>query len=289
MKTVCRWLAAAACVMLWNCASGNETAYTDAEPAQRDTAAFEKRVRTLAAACPRLKIETLGVVVYSGGFEAPLECLHVAPQGPVKRRVLVVGGVHGDEPAGVESALRLAGNLCGDPGRWPDTAFEIVPLLNPWGWSRDRRRNRDGRDINRDFASFDTQEARLLRDFIQLRRYDLALDLHEDPAARGFYLYQYDRADQTLSRRIIDRIARMGFEPEENVRMVILRTDHGLIDAPRWGLHYMRLTRQLSLANVLRLEHSPAVFTVETPPHLELNERCRIHLTALEMLVDAIP
>lgn len=36
--------------------------------------------------------------------------------------------------------------------------------------------------------------------------------------------------------------------------MIILRTDDGVIDAPMWGLRYMRLTDQLSVTNFLRLE-----------------------------------
>jgi hypothetical protein len=52
------------------------------------------------------------------------------------------------------------------------------------------------------------------------------------------------------------------FGAERRVRMVILRTRDGLIDAPRWGLKYMRLTGQLSLTNYLRLEHSREVYTI---------------------------
>ena len=59
------------------------------------------------------------------------------------------------------------------PSVYPDVSFDIVPLLNPWGWSRDVRYDRDGRDVNRDFATFATQEARVFRDLVAGRRYDL--------------------------------------------------------------------------------------------------------------------
>jgi len=282
-----RWLRIAAAIALWSCASGHEAPYEEAPPPQRDPAALAQRIEALAAGCPRLTVERLGTAVYPG-FAAPVHLLRYVPEGEVGRRVLVTGGVHGDEPAGVEAALRLVERLCADPGRRPRTAFDVVPLVNPWGWAHHLRRNRDGRDVNRDFASFDTQEARLFRPVADARRYDLMVDLHEDAAARGFYLYRCDRPEQFLCRRIIARIGEMGFPPEREVRMIALRADDGLIDAPGWGLVYMRLTRQLSITNYLRLENGPHVFTVETPPHLSLDDRCRIHLTAVEMFVDAL-
>ena len=283
----CRWICLAVALVCWACASGHEAPYDRPLPLQRDPATLARRIEALAAGCPRLTVERLGTVVYPG-FAAPVHLLRYVPEGEVGRRVLVTGGLHGNEPAGVEAALRLAERICADPGRWPRTAFDVVPLVNPWGWAHHMRRNRDGRDVNRDFASFDTQEARLFRPVGDARRYDLMVDLHEDPAARGFYLYQYDRPDPALCRRIIARIGEMGFPPEREVRMIALRADDGLIDAPGWGLVYMRLTRQFSITNYLRLENGPHVFTVETPPHLSLDDRCRIHLTAVEMFVDAL-
>ena len=57
----------------------------------------------------------------------------------------------------------------------------------------------------------------------------------------------------------------MGYPIEENVSMVILKTENGIIDAPMWGLRYMRITGQLTLSNYYRLNNSPHVYTIETP------------------------
>ena len=70
----------------------------------------------------------------------------------------------------------------------------------------------------------------------------------------------------------------------QDVRMVVLRTRDGLIDAPRWGLLYMRLTGQLSITNYLRLENSGEVYTIETPMHLPMKDRVRIHRRAFERI-----
>jgi hypothetical protein len=60
----------------------------------------------------------------------------------------------------------------------------------------------------------------------------------------------------------------MGYPIEQDVSMAVLKTANGIIDAPMWGLWYMRLTGQLSIANYYRLNNSRFVYTVETPASL---------------------
>ena len=69
--------------------------------------------------------------------------------------------------------------------------------------------------------------------------------------------------------------------------MVILRTRDGLIEAPRWGLWYMRASRRLSMTNWLRLEGAAKVYTVETPTSLPLEDRLLLHRMAFEALLSA--
>jgi hypothetical protein len=68
--------------------------------------------------------------------------------------------------------------------------------------------------------------------------------------------------------------------------MIVLKTENGIIDAPLWGLQYMRLTGQLSISNHYRLYHSLYVFTVETPTALPFDDRMTMQRTAVEILVD---
>jgi predicted deacylase len=200
--------------------------------------------------------------------------------------VLLCAGIHGNEPAGTAWALQWARGLASSPEAWADTAFDVLPLMNPWGWSRDVRFSQGGRDVNRDFASFATQEAEILRGFLAGQRYDLVVDHHEDSDARGFYLYQYAMGDDAAARRVIRQARALGFPVEQEVNMVILRARDGLIRAPRWGLWYMRLTRQLSLTNWLRLAGNPRVYTVETPTALPPADRLELHRTAFTMLLE---
>ena len=267
------------------CASGHREPFTGEVPRSRNLGELEARLRAAVSASDALSLFEAGRVSYEG-FEAPLWLVRFRPP-QVQRTVLVTGGVHGNEPAGTAWVLQLISDLAAEPQAWGAESFDLIPLVNPWGWSHDQRYNRDGRDINRDFASFATQEARILRELWSSRRYDLVIDHHEDPAASGAYLYQYAMRDTTSSRQALEAIRSLGYPLEQEVRMVILRTKDGLIDAPRWGLSYMRATRQLSLTNYLRLGHSQRVYTVETPVHLPAEDRLRIHRTAFEILLGA--
>jgi protein MpaA len=66
-------------------------------------------------------------------------------------RVLVIGCVHGDEPAGIRVARRLTAG-----GSVRNAAIWVVPSLNPDGMAAGTRGNAHGVDLNRNFP-FDWQ------------------------------------------------------------------------------------------------------------------------------------
>jgi protein MpaA len=63
---------------------------------------------------------------------------------------LIIGGVHGDEPAGFISALKLAQFIKRNPSSIKNRVI-IVPCINPDGLSKGTRTNGRGVDINRNF------------------------------------------------------------------------------------------------------------------------------------------
>ena len=269
-----------------SCASGHREPYSGAEPVVRDLAGFEAELRQAVGAGPRASLAEAGRIS-TAGFDAPIWLVRIERPG-AERRILVCAGIHGNEPAGPAWALELIRSLSADPAAYPGVSFDIIPLCNPWGWSRDVRYDRDGRDPNRDFATFATDAARVVRETTRGQRYDLAIDHHEDPDAKGFYVYQYADPDARPTRALIEEVRAMGFPIEQDVTMVILRTKDGLIQAPRWGLWYMKGSRQLSLTNWLRLQGIPKVYTVETPTLLAFEHRVLLHRTAFDALVQAI-
>ena len=85
----------------------------------------------------------------------PLWARRFGGAGPA---VLVVGGVHGDEPASVEAALALGARLAAGP---PAAPVFLLPALNPDGLARGSKNSARDVDLNRNFpaANFRVEHA----------------------------------------------------------------------------------------------------------------------------------
>jgi predicted deacylase len=146
-----------------------------------------------------MESRVIGEVSYRGA-SYPIRLLHFSSLQGDRRslRVFLASGVHGTESAGVEALLRLCEELARGPRLYPEVTLDIVPVVNPWGWVHGYRYDGEGEDVNRDFSSRRTQEARILRSFIDRSGpYDLVLDLHESKKS-GYFIYQYLSAAQGL-------------------------------------------------------------------------------------------
>lgn len=132
----------------------------------------------------------------------PMEALHfvlaAAGEGAdrgrsARARVLLVGQQHGDEPAGAEALLALAGRLA--PGGELAPLLErieviVLPRANPDGAALAQRVGRHGSDINRDHLLLRTPEARAVALLVQ--RFDpvVVVDAHEHTVV-GRYLEKF--------------------------------------------------------------------------------------------------
>src|SRR4029078_5899448 len=92
-------------------------------------------------------LATLSVAATAvAGFSAehrPIELLHVPGAGA---RVLVVGSIHGNEPAVIAIVRALESSH-------PHADLWLVPTLNPDGLARGTRQNAHGIDLNRNFPA----------------------------------------------------------------------------------------------------------------------------------------
>lgn len=117
----------------------------------------------------------------AGTIETPWYVINSGIAGPT---VLVVGGVHGNEPAGYRAAEQIR--------RWPIVKGKLVviPQLNRLGmaantrWLPDFRNDRKLRDLNRNFPSAEgersqTPLAEVTWEFIKKHNPDWVFDLHE--------------------------------------------------------------------------------------------------------------
>ena len=65
------------------------------------------------------------------------------------------GGVHGDEPEGVDLALQLKDYLMKSQSQFPNHFLIVVPVINPDGYEAKNRVNGHGVDLNRNFKTKD--------------------------------------------------------------------------------------------------------------------------------------
>ncbi len=113
----------------------------------------------------------------------PISLLTVG-HGPF--RVLLWSQMHGDEPSATPALLDVASYLlahAADPAvaRILDrTTLLMIPMLNPDGAERYRRRNAQAIDVNRDALSLATPEGRLLKDVRDRYQPRLGFNLHDE-------------------------------------------------------------------------------------------------------------
>ena len=140
----------------------------------------------------------------------PLYCLHYAAKSADTATFYVSAGIHGDEPAGVECAIRLIEQLADGthhnffPIPLDEFNWLISPCDNPFGYERNIRENAAGLDLNRmfetpnrcsetTFIAESLLRTQPIRATIQPRHnttIDLARDLHKDTDSAGFYLWE---------------------------------------------------------------------------------------------------
>ncbi|MGA2605363.1 MAG: M14 family metallocarboxypeptidase [Verrucomicrobiia bacterium] len=199
--------------------------------------------------------------------------------------VLVTAGIHGEEPGGVEGALRWLES--GEWAKWRVNWF-MLPCINPYGWERNQRRNAQGRDINRQFRNPAVcPEAQLVRKLVKGRRFLFVLDLHEDVDSPGYYLYELCQEPPFIGERIVAAVGRVIPINRDKVIDGTRATGLGLIrregnparlkQRPRWPMAYH-----------LFLNGCRHIVGSETPVNLPLRLRARAHNVALRTALSAL-
>jgi protein MpaA len=123
------------------------------------------------------------------------------------RRIYLSSGIHGDEPAGPLAVRQLL-----QEDRWPDSVeIALCPCLNPTGFLRNTRENARGVDLNRQYLHLQAPETRAHIEWLERQpSFDVALCLHEDWEAHGFYLYELNPDNRpSLAEKIIQSVSRI--------------------------------------------------------------------------------
>ena len=188
--------------------------------------------------------------------------------------VLITAGVHGDEPAGVETVMSLL----------QETAFRapgnylIWPCLNPFGFIHDQRENHAGHDLNRILLNPAGTEMDVFKRTIAGRRFDICLDLHEDWEAHGFYMYEGKADAQWLGPSVLERVSQTAAIDTETDESDIPLFPGLLQVDPAWGGR--------GLASFLLDGHSDHVMIFETPTAWPLAQRVRALRAATIFVLD---
>jgi hypothetical protein len=257
-----------------------------AYPAVRNLAPAQQTLRAADEASSHLLLTVIGRISYAD-FEAPFWYVAYRPFQAGLKRVLILAGIQGDATAGVDYLLDAVGILAAAAPGSVACDMDILPIVNPWGYVFNLPFNRNEINIGRDFVTFDSPEARVIRRFLRAKQYDLVIDLREDPDASGFFIWQYGLADENVSAQIVSRIRSSGFPVENDAGLLLLKPRDGIVAAPMWGLTFLRLFRQLTLAGYVRQNVSSVVYTVVTPQRLPLADRVAMQRMAVETLLNA--
>lgn len=204
------------------------------------------------------------------------------PYPLARRRVYISSGMHGDEPAGPLALLELlAANA------WPaDVELWLCPCLNPSGLRASIRENAEGYDLNRDYLHLRTTEVRAHIELLQRwPEFDLAICLHEDWEAHGFYLYELNATGgASHAERIIAQVAAVcpiDLSPEIDGRPArggILRPEADPTNRPDWPEAFYLFQHKTRLS-----------YTFESPSDFDLEVRVRAQVAAVWAALEQAP
>ncbi len=231
--------------------------------------ALVEQVRALSGVRELALIDTYPVFAVEQGDD---------PQRPT---ALLIGGTHGDEPAGPAAVLEFCRR---GAGPWLGAFnFLALPCLNPHGYTHGTRHNGQNVDINWAYKRDDVPEIQVIRQLVAGRRFAFVVDFHEDWESPGFYLYELHRNLAPVGAQIMEAVSH---HCPLNTQPVIegQRAQGGVI-VPSAEKH--EELRGEGIPVVLYDHHTDHLLTTETPTALPLAQRVRAQLAALQVVVEA--
>lgn len=191
-------------------------------------------------------------------------------------------GVHGDECAPPWALLKW---MESSPAILTDVPLVVIPCFNPVGLIENTRRDGEDIDLNRNFQNKDLPLIAAWQKFLDGRKFDMALNLHEDYDATGIYLYEVaddgSPGDSFLSA-CQDLIPRETAESVDGSEF-----DNGLLRHDPDEEDLERIVEEdlgggVPEALYLYLNYTRNSFTFETPSELDLDRRIATHQRFLE-------
>jgi predicted deacylase len=160
------------------------------------------------------------------GLPFRVRVFHSSKPGPT---ILLVGGVHGNEPAGAHGLAQFVNNLDNGTEKLKKGTLIIVPEVNEWGLNKYVRENGHlmHGDINRNFTASGPQDktSEALQQLV--RSADIVMDFHE---GWGYHRVQPDSLGSTITS---------GTNPETQalVEKAVGILNHQIPDQRKWFTH----------------------------------------------------
>ncbi|MFZ4387421.1 MAG: M14 family metallopeptidase [Chthoniobacterales bacterium] len=225
------------------------------------------------------KITPLDLSVYGEAGGYPLMVVHSARRDPLLPSFYLSAGIHGDEPAPVEGLLQWAAETFRANPSIAHWNWMIFPCLNPWGLERNVRLDAQGLDLNRYYNSRKVPQITAQLALLRGHRYDVAVSLHEDYDARGFYLYEIAAKRPHWGEYLCSECASV---PPDDRRKI---DGH----SSRNGLIRRKITTGMMKGHPeafrLHFRHADRTFTLETPSEESLRKRVALHREFLTKVV----
>ncbi len=235
-----------------------------------------------------------------GTSSYPLYCIRYTSTETDAPLIYISAGIHGDEPAGVDCAIQLIELLTNDTytnySNFPFDEYNwlISPCDNPYGYERNIRENPEGHDLNRMFSTpnripetafiaeslLKTQSQQNYKNTGNAAPIELSLDLHEDIDSNGFYLWERRMSTcVNIGDTVVQTVE--GICPINKVTMVEEHLNkNGVIT-----LLDNVTTKGWTRGRYLIEKINARCLILETPTHLDLQTRIKVHMMAIQTAV----
>ncbi len=217
------------------------------------------------------------------GLGCPLQVFAEADGDPIyvlehrvheHRCIYISAGIHGDEPAGVEALVHFVESNID----WlSQRSWIFFPCLNPWGLRFNSRLDQRGRDLNRVYHKPQRTLVQKQITFLKNKPIDLALTLHEDYDAGGFYFYEVIRSSLRPWSAPLIEAGSQYLEPDGRHRIDGNRAQGGVIRRKVKPGEFSWLPEAVWLV----VHGARRVFTFETPSEREFQNRVQTQLALI--------
>ncbi len=141
----------------------------------------------------------------------PVHCVRLpASVQPPKLKVMITGGVHGNESSGPAAALMIINHLLSHPELRKHVEVTVMPMVCPWGYINAKRNNEDNLNTNREYREGDDvpPEVKVSRAEMKATPVELEIDLHRSKSGggKGFFLLQ--RESDAVAGPAMDKFRR---------------------------------------------------------------------------------